>query len=99
MYTCNRPDIVTEIKSGRIEWLGHVLNMEATGYHKRILYGRFKGKRRIDRPRLIWLDYVVNDLRKVGVRQWRKKLKRDDNGYEGGRYMLKLKGPHRQRRI
>jgi hypothetical protein len=69
----NRPDIVTEIKSRRIEWLGHVLRIESSRVPPKILDGRPEGKRSIGRPRLRWLDDDVNDLRNMGVRQWRKK--------------------------
>jgi hypothetical protein len=69
----NRPDIVTEVKSRRIEWLGHILKIENSRAPQKILDGRPKGKRSIGRPRLRWLDDDVNDLRNMGVRQWRKK--------------------------
>jgi hypothetical protein len=37
------------------------------------LDSRPEGKRSIGRPRLRWLDDVVNDFRNMGIRQWRKK--------------------------
>jgi hypothetical protein len=37
------------------------------------LDGRPEGKRNIARPGLRWMDDDVNDLRNMGVRQWRKK--------------------------
>jgi hypothetical protein len=64
---------VTEIKSRRIEWLGHVLGMESSTAPQKILHGRPEGKRSIGRPRLRWLDDNVNYLRNMGVRQWTKK--------------------------
>jgi hypothetical protein len=69
----NRPDILTEIKSRRREWLGHVLRTESSRVSQQILDGRPEGKRSFGRPRLRWLDDDVNDLRNMGVRQWRKK--------------------------
>jgi hypothetical protein len=64
---------VAEIKYRRIEWLGHVLRMESSRVPQTILEARPEGKRSIGRPRLRWLDDVVNDLRNMGVRKWRKK--------------------------
>jgi hypothetical protein len=67
------PDIVTEIRSRRIEWLGHVLRMGSSRVRQKILDGRPEGKRSIGRPRLRWLDDVMNALRNMGIKQWRKK--------------------------
>jgi hypothetical protein len=66
--------------------------------HKKILGGRPEGKSSIGRPRLRWLD-DVNDLKSMGVRQWRKKA--EDRGEwtrKGGRQRLNLKGPYSRRR-
>jgi hypothetical protein len=48
--------------------------MESSRVPQKILDGRPEGKRSIGRPRLRWLDDVANDLRSMGVRQWRKKV-------------------------
>jgi hypothetical protein len=39
----NRADIVTEIKSGRTEWLGHVLRMESNRVHKKSWMADMRG--------------------------------------------------------
>jgi hypothetical protein len=65
----NRPDIVAEIRSSRIERLGHVLRMESSRVPQEILDARLEGKRSIERPRLRWLVDGMNDLRNMGVRQ------------------------------
>jgi hypothetical protein len=65
----NRPDIVAQIKSRRIECLGYVLRMETSRIPQKILDGRPKGKRSIGRPRPRWLDDDVNDVRNMGVSQ------------------------------
>jgi hypothetical protein len=66
---------VAAIKYRRTEWLGHVMRMESSRVPQKILDGKHEEKRCIGRPRLRWLDDDVNDLRNMGVRQWRKKAK------------------------
>jgi hypothetical protein len=58
----NRPGIVTEIKSRRIEWLGHILRTDSRRVPQKILDGRSEGERSISRSRLRWLDDDVNDF-------------------------------------
>jgi hypothetical protein len=43
------PDIVTEIKVRRLEWLGHVVRMEDSPTKP-------EGRRGVGRPRLRWMD-------------------------------------------
>jgi hypothetical protein len=48
------PDIIRQIKSGRMRWAGHVARM---GYGRdvyRVLVGKPKGKRPRERPRRRW---------------------------------------------
>jgi hypothetical protein len=40
----NRADIVTEIKSRRTEYLGHILKMESGRYHQKSWMAYLKGK-------------------------------------------------------
>jgi hypothetical protein len=58
---------VTEIKSRIIERPGHVPIMESSTVPQKIWDGRPEKKRSIGKPRLRWLDDVVNDLRNMGV--------------------------------
>lgn len=67
----NQPSIVNIIKSNRVGWLGHLDRMDASRGCKIILKGDFEGKRPKGRPRKRWLDNVVNDIEKAGVRNWR----------------------------
>jgi hypothetical protein len=67
-------DIVTVIKIGRLEWLGHVIGLDETRSVKKIFGGKLEGRRGRGRPRLRWINNVEDDLRKLGVKRWRTKV-------------------------
>ena len=52
------PNIIAEIKSKRISWLGHVIRMEESRIDKKLFNGKPGGRRKTGRPRLRWLDDV-----------------------------------------
>jgi hypothetical protein len=69
-------DIVRFIlKSQRIRWLGHVERMEDNAMLKRLLKGRLYLKRRNGRPGMRYLDDVESDLKKMGVKGWKEKMR------------------------
>jgi hypothetical protein len=55
--------------------------MESSRVPQKILYSKPGRKRNIGRPRLRWLDVVVNDLKNMGCNKERR-LKIDENGQE-----------------
>jgi hypothetical protein len=60
------PNIIREIKSRRMRWVGHVARMgEGRGAY-RILVGRPEGRRPLGRPRRRWEDDIKMDLQEVG---------------------------------
>jgi hypothetical protein len=65
------PDIVTEIKVRRLEWLGHVIRMEDTRLPKMVFNAKPEGRRGVGRPRLRWLDDVEVDIKALGIKRWR----------------------------
>jgi hypothetical protein len=67
------PDIVTEIKVRRLEWLEHVVRMEDTHPSKMVFNAKPEGRREVERPRLRWLDDVEADIKSLGVKRWRIK--------------------------
>ena len=67
-------DIVTVIKIRRLEWLGYVIRLNETRSVKKIFEGKLEGRRGSGRPRLRWINDVKDDLRKLGVKRWRKKV-------------------------
>ena len=48
-------DIVTEIKKGRLRWLGHVEKMSEERMVKRLYQNTPEGSRSLGRPRLRWM--------------------------------------------
>ena len=72
-------DIVKYIKTARLCWAGHIIRMEEDNPTKKLTLLKPEGSRRIGRPKLRWMDGVEEDLRKIGVRAWRRRaLDRDD---------------------
>jgi hypothetical protein len=86
------PDFVNVIMIRRLEWLGHVVRMNETRSVKKIFEGKLEG--RIRRARLRWINYVEDDLRKIGVKRWRTKvLEREEWASIIKEAKAKLKGP------
>jgi hypothetical protein len=67
--TNKSPDIVTEIKVRRLEWLGHVVRMEDTRLPKMVFNTKPEGRRGVGRPRLRWLDDFEADIKTLGVKR------------------------------
>ena len=68
----HQEDIVQFIKARRIDWLGHVERMP-TRMPNSILHARMMGTRRMGRPRTRWLQDVEGDLKKLGIRNWKRR--------------------------
>jgi hypothetical protein len=60
------PDIIRQIKSRRIRWVGHVARMGEGRNVYRVLVGKPEGKRPLGRPRRRWEDGIKMDLREIG---------------------------------
>jgi hypothetical protein len=73
---CKSPDIVTDIKVGRLELLEHVVRMEDTRIPKMVFNAKPEGRRGVGRPRLRWLDDVVADIKALAVK--RRRIKAQD---------------------
>jgi transcription termination factor 2 len=88
------PDIVNVIKSQRLEWAGHMVRMKETRFVKKIFEGKLEGRKGRGRPRLRWTNDVEDDLRTLGVKQWRtKSLEREECASIIKEAKAKLKGP------
>jgi hypothetical protein len=60
-------NIVRAIKSRRIRWTGHVARIREGRGAYRVLVGRPKSKRPLERPRHRWEDNNEMDLREIGI--------------------------------
>jgi hypothetical protein len=63
------PDIVTEIKVRRLEWLGRVVRTEDARLPKMVFNAKPEGRRGVGRPRLRWLDDVEADIKALGIKR------------------------------
>jgi hypothetical protein len=88
-------DIVSAIKIGRLEWLGHVIGMNEARIVKKIFEENLEGRRGRGRPRRRWINDVEDDLRMLGVERWRMKaLEREEWVLVIKEAKVKLKGPY-----
>jgi hypothetical protein len=59
------PDIIRQIKSRKMRWVGHVAHM-GEGRKVQGFGGKSEGKRPLGRPRSRWEDGIRMDLREIG---------------------------------
>jgi hypothetical protein len=63
-------DIVKYIRVQRIKWWGHLNRMEETKIMRKITQWNPIGVRYKGRPKNRWRDEVLNNLRKLKVKNW-----------------------------
>jgi hypothetical protein len=66
------PNITSEIRKGRLRWLGHVERVIEERTVKKVFKNIPEKKSSVVKPRKGWFDDVENDLNRTGVRGWRK---------------------------
>jgi hypothetical protein len=59
-------NIITQIKSRRMRWAGHVARMGEERKVYKVLMGKPEGKKSLGRPRRRWEDGIRMDLRGIG---------------------------------
>ena len=69
-------DMVRLIKSRRIAWLGHVIQMDDKRTPKKILDWKPTGTRIRGRPRKRWIVDIEEDTQIIGIKGWRKQCKK-----------------------
>ena len=62
-----------------MRWLGYVERMSEERVVKRLYQNTLEGRRSVGRPRLRWTDDVREDLRRMGVTNWRIRAHRRDD--------------------
>jgi hypothetical protein len=60
------PNIIRQIKSRRLRWVGHVACMGEEKNMYKVLMGKLEGNRPHGRPRRRWKDGIRMDLRETG---------------------------------
>jgi hypothetical protein len=61
------PDIITQVKSRRMRWAGHVACMREERKVYKVLEGKPEGKRPLGRPRHRWQNGIRMDLKEIGL--------------------------------
>jgi hypothetical protein len=61
------PDIIRQVKSRQMRWVGHVARMGEERKVYKVLVGKSEGKRPFGRPRRRWEDGSRLDLREIGL--------------------------------
>jgi hypothetical protein len=74
----NETDLVTTIKITRLRWAGHTVRMQDNLLCKKITSDKQEGRRRVGMPNLRWMDGMMRDAERLGVRNWRSKAKDRD---------------------
>jgi len=71
-------DLVTTVRIIRLRWAGHIVRMQDNLPCKKITLDKPEGRRQVGRPNLRWMDGVMRDAERLGVRNWKKKGKDRD---------------------
>jgi len=61
-------DLVTTIRITRLRWAGHIVLMQDNLPCKKITLYKPEGRSRVGRPNLRWMDGVMRDAERLGVR-------------------------------
>ena len=68
-------DIVRFIKAQRIKWLGHIQRMDQARPTRKLLDWKPMGTRPVGKSRQRWQEDVMEDLKKLQVKNWKKATK------------------------
>jgi hypothetical protein len=61
------------IKIGRLRWLRHLFRRQELNPCRKLRFLKPEGNRRVGKPQARWLESAEDDLKKMGVRNWRRK--------------------------
>jgi len=71
-------DLVTTIRITRLRWAGHIVRMQDNLPCKKFTLDKPEGRRQVGRPNLRWMNGVMRDAERLGVRNWNSKAKDRD---------------------
>ncbi|PSN54139.1 hypothetical protein C0J52_09457 [Blattella germanica] len=74
----DEPQIITTINSIRLRWVEHVERSEEGSLLQRIWRGKLGGRKCVGRPRRKWMENVKENMRELGVREWRRTNNRNE---------------------
>jgi len=60
------------IRRQRLQWFGHIMRRSEGETIRAVIEWKPEGKRPRGRPRKRWLDVVEEDLKAVGVQEWKE---------------------------
>lgn len=66
-------NIIKSIKRQRMKWLGHIYRADQQAITAQMTQWQPGGRRRRGRPRLKWLEQVVEDMTRAGIKNWKEK--------------------------
>jgi len=64
--------IVNVVKIGRMMWLGQLFRMQELDPCRKLTVLKPDGTRRVGKRRLMWLGSVEEEVKNIGVRNWRR---------------------------
>jgi hypothetical protein len=67
-------DIVGFVKTQRLRWFGHVQRRDTQHILRKTLSWRPVEGRPRGRPRIRWEDQIHEDIRRIGIEDWRNKI-------------------------
>ena len=68
-------DIVRFIKAQKIKWLGHIQRMDQARPTRKLLDWKPMGTRPVGKSRQRWQEGVMEDLKKLKVKNWKEAAK------------------------
>ena len=63
------------VKARRIKWLGHIQRMDRARPTVKLLDWKPMGMRPVGRPRQRWQEVVMEDLKKLKIKNWKETAK------------------------
>jgi hypothetical protein len=67
----NESDIIRFIEVKKLEWAGHLIHASENRMIKKVFNSKPERIRKVGRPRLRWEECVWQEIRILGIRNWR----------------------------